>query len=111
MATLMTPLAQRSAWKALEAHRDKARGLHLRKLFEDDPTRGQRLTVEALGLYFDYSKNRITDETLKLLLQLATESGLRAGGSNWARYWPSALRRNLRVRPSPSSVMTVRRII
>ena len=78
MATLMTPLAQRSAWKALEAHRDKARGLHLRKLFEDDPTRGQRLTVETLGLYFDYSKNRITDETLKLLLQLATESGLRA---------------------------------
>jgi glucose-6-phosphate isomerase len=77
MATLMTPLAQRSAWKALEAQRDKARGLHLRKLFEDDPTRGQRLTVEALGLYFDYSKNRITDETLKLLLQLATESGLR----------------------------------
>jgi glucose-6-phosphate isomerase len=78
MATLMTPLAQRSAWKALEAQRDKARGLHLQKLFENDPTRGQRLTVEALGLYFDYSKNRITDETLKLLLQLATESGLRA---------------------------------
>jgi glucose-6-phosphate isomerase len=78
MATLMTPLAQRSAWKALEAHRDKVQGLHLRKLFQDDPTRGQRMTVEALGLYFDYSKNRITDETLKLLLQLATESGLRA---------------------------------
>src|SRR5262245_33855823 len=78
MATSLTPLlTQRSAWKALEAHYHKVRELHLRKLFGDDPARVQRMTVEALGLYFDYSKNRITDETLKLLLQLAAESGLR----------------------------------
>src|SRR5512133_3218420 len=53
------------------------RELHLRKLFADDPKRGERMTAEAMGLYLDYSKNRITDETLKLLLQLADESGLR----------------------------------
>ncbi len=53
------------------------RELHLRKLFADDPKRGERMTAEAVGLYLDYSKNRITDETLKLLLQLADESGLR----------------------------------
>ncbi len=53
------------------------REFHLRKLFADDPKRGERMTAEALGLYLDYSKNRITDETLKLLLQLAEESGLR----------------------------------
>ena len=52
--------------------------MHLRKLFADDPKRGERLTAEAVGLYLDYSKNRITDETLQLLLQLAEESGLRA---------------------------------
>src|ERR1700723_3567386 len=73
-----TPLTQRPAWKALEGHFAKVRELHLRKLFADDPKRGERLTVEAIGIYFDYSKNRVTDETLKLLLQLAEESGLRS---------------------------------
>ena len=66
------------AWKALEAHYQKVRDLHLRNLFADDPKRGERMTIEAMGLYLDYSKNRITDETLKLLLQLAEECGLRA---------------------------------
>ena len=63
---------------ALEAHHHKVRELHLRNLFADDPKRGERMTIEAMGIYLDYSKNRITDETLKLLLQLAEESGLRA---------------------------------
>jgi len=66
------------AWKALEAHYQKVRDLHLRNLFADDPKRGERMMIEAMGLYLDYSKNRITDETLKLLLQLAEECGLRA---------------------------------
>src|SRR6059058_1897776 len=66
-----------SAWKALTAHHDKIGHLHLRQLFADDPTRGERMTAEAVGLYLDYSKNRITDETLGLLLRLAGESGLR----------------------------------
>ena len=74
---LIKPLTKRKAWKALEAHYKKVRRLHLRKLFADDPKRGERLTVEAAGIYLDYSKNRITDETLKLLIQLAEESGLR----------------------------------
>jgi len=77
----MTASAQvttRAAWKALEAHYTKIRELHLRKLFADDATRGERMSLEAVGIYFDYSKHRITDETLKLLLQLAEESGLRA---------------------------------
>jgi len=66
------------AWKALADHHQQVRGLHLRQLFADDPTRGERMTLEAVGLYLDYSKNRITDDTLQLLLQLAQESGLRA---------------------------------
>ena len=66
------------AWKALETHYQKVRELHLRKLFSDDPKRGERMTLEAIGVYLDYSKNRVTDETLKLLLQLAEECGLRA---------------------------------
>ena len=78
MTATIAPLANRSALKALEAHAAKIREVHLRKLFADDPKRGERMTVEALGIYFDYSKNRITDETLKLLLQLAEESGLRS---------------------------------
>src|SRR5690242_4138470 len=65
------------AWNALVAHYQNVQQLHLRKLFADDPTRGQRMTVDAVGLFLDYSKNRITDETLKLLVQLADESGLR----------------------------------
>jgi glucose-6-phosphate isomerase len=70
-------VTERSAWKALVAHYQKIRDLHLRKLFADDPRRGERMTVEAAGLYLDYSKNRVTDETLQLLVQLANESGLR----------------------------------
>jgi glucose-6-phosphate isomerase len=70
-------LTERRAWNALAAHHQSVRELHLRKLFADDPTRGERMTAEAVGLYLDYAKNRITDETLKLLLQLADESGLR----------------------------------
>ena len=71
------PLTQRNAWKALQAHYTKVRELHLRQLFAEDPKRGERMTVEAAGLFLDYSKNRVTDETLKLLIQLAEESGLR----------------------------------
>jgi glucose-6-phosphate isomerase len=70
-------LTKRGAWKALEAHYKEVRQLHLRKLFADDPNRGERLTAEAVGIYLDYSKNRITDETLTLLIQLAEESSLR----------------------------------
>jgi glucose-6-phosphate isomerase len=70
-------VTERRAWNALLAHHENIRELQLRKLFSDDPTRGKRLTVEAVGLFLDYSKNRITDETLKLLVQLAEESGLR----------------------------------
>ncbi len=66
------------AWKALEAHYKEARELHMCELFADDSNRGERMTAEAVGLYLDYSKNLITDETLKLLLRLADESGLRA---------------------------------
>jgi glucose-6-phosphate isomerase len=72
------PLTKRPAWKVLETHYHEIKGLHLRTLFADDPKRGERLSVEAAGIYLDYSKNRITDETLKLLLQLAEQSGLRA---------------------------------
>src|SRR5215475_2106937 len=68
----------RSAWKALSSHYKMVSQIHLSQLFADDPERGQRMAVEAVGLYLDYSKNRITGETLKLLVQLAHESGLRA---------------------------------
>jgi glucose-6-phosphate isomerase len=78
MTAQIAPLTERQAWKALGGHYQNVRELHLRKLFADDPKRGERMTAEAVGLYLDYSKNRITDETLKLLLQLAEESGLRA---------------------------------
>src|SRR5262249_5896381 len=78
MTAGITPLTARPAWKALEAHYEKVRDTHLRTLFEHDPKRGERLTAEGAGLYLDYSKNRITDETLDLLLQLAEESGLGA---------------------------------
>ena len=77
MDPITKSVTESSAWKALVAHHQKIRDLHLRKLFADDPTRGERMTVEAVGLYLDYSKNRVTDETLKLLVQLADESGLR----------------------------------
>jgi glucose-6-phosphate isomerase len=70
------PLRQRSAWKALEQHYDEIAGVHLRELFADDPGRGERLSAEAAGLYLDYSKNRVTDETMQLLTRLAEECGL-----------------------------------
>jgi glucose-6-phosphate isomerase len=72
------PLTKRPAWLALEAHHEAIGGLHLRQLFADDPKRGERLTAEAVGIYLDYSKNRITSETIKLLLDLAEAVGLRA---------------------------------
>ena len=71
-------LRQRPAWGALEAHHEQVEGLHLRQLFNDDPKRGERMTAEGAGVFLDYSKNRITDETLSLLVQLAEEAGLRA---------------------------------
>ena len=78
MTTNIKPLTKRRAWKALTAHHRKVKELHLRSLFAEDPRRGKRLTAEAVGIYLDYSKNHITDQTLDLLLQLAEESGLRA---------------------------------
>jgi glucose-6-phosphate isomerase len=72
----VTPLPRRQAWKALQAHYKDAREIHLRTLFAEDPERGTRMTVEAAGLFLDYSKNRITDDTMRLLIQLAEESGL-----------------------------------
>jgi glucose-6-phosphate isomerase len=74
----VTPLTERPAWKALLAHNQRLRATSLRDLFAQDPARGERLAFEAEGLYFDYSKQRVTDETLRLLVQLAEESGLRA---------------------------------
>jgi glucose-6-phosphate isomerase len=73
----VTSLTQRPAWQALQAHFQQTKDVHLRQLFAQDAKRGERLTAEAAGLYLDYSKNRVTDETLRLLLQLADESGLR----------------------------------
>src|SRR6202046_1553179 len=83
MAAQVVPLTKgartrRAAWSALASHYKTVSKLHLRQLFADDPKRGERLAVDAVGLYLDYSKNRVTDETLHLLLHLAEESGLRA---------------------------------
>jgi glucose-6-phosphate isomerase len=75
--SIIKPLTQRGAWRKLAAHQKKIKGLHLRKLFAADSKRGERMTVEAAGLFLDYSKNRITNDTLRLLLTLARESGLR----------------------------------
>jgi glucose-6-phosphate isomerase len=72
------PAKKRTAWTALDSHYKKVSKLHLRDLFAEDATRGERMAVEAAGLYFDYSKNRVTDKTLKLLLKLAKEAGLQA---------------------------------
>src|SRR5271169_6440616 len=77
MKATLKPLTQQPAWKALAAHHKTVRKVQLRELFAKDAKRGQRLTLEAEGLYLDYSKNRVTDQTLKLLLQLAKESRLR----------------------------------
>jgi len=73
----MLPLTARPAWKALQAHYEKIRDFHLRTLFADDAKRGERLTAEAVGVFLDYSKNRVTDDTLALLRRLAEECGLR----------------------------------
>jgi glucose-6-phosphate isomerase len=77
MAGRLKGFTRRPAFKALSAHFKQIRETHLRKLFADDPKRGERFTAEAVGIFFDYSKNCVTDETMKLLLQLAEESGLR----------------------------------
>ena len=70
MKATVKPLTRRRAWKALESHHERTKNLHLRELFAADPGRGARMTAEATGLFLDYSKNRITDETLKLLFEL-----------------------------------------
>ena len=72
-----TPLTERPAWRALETHHRQVREMHLRQLFAEDPRRAERLTLEAAGLCLDYSKHRITEETVRLLATLATECGLR----------------------------------
>jgi glucose-6-phosphate isomerase len=77
MAARTEPLTERPAWRALKAHYDEIRNLHLRTLFARDPKRGEQMTAEAAGIYLDYSKNRITEQTLKLLLDLAREVDLR----------------------------------
>src|SRR5215813_12365563 len=74
---ISTPPVKGQAWKTLATHFRRVREVHLRQLFADDPKRGERMTAEAVGLFLDYSKNRITDETLRLLVQLAKETGLR----------------------------------
>src|SRR6202522_3244010 len=76
-AVKVQSLTQRAAWKALETHYEQVRNVPLRSLFSDDPGRAARFSIEAAGLFLDYSKNRITEETRKLLLQLAEQSGLR----------------------------------
>jgi glucose-6-phosphate isomerase len=77
MATSTASVTEPSAWDALAAHHRQIKGVHLRELFAKDPTRGERFVVEAAGIYLDYSKNRITDQTIELLVRLAEESGLR----------------------------------
>lgn len=77
MSTPLVPLEERPSWKALGEHHRKIRDLHLRELFARDPERGERFACEAAGIYLDYSKNRITDETLRLLVRLAEECGVR----------------------------------
>src|SRR5207237_3306931 len=76
--TAQPPLTALPAWKALAEHYQQMRQRHLRQLFADDPRRGERYTAEAAGLYLDYSKHRVTDETVRLLVALAEESDLRA---------------------------------
>ena len=78
----VTPLPERKSWQALKRHHQEIGGRHLRDLFADDPGRGERLTVEAAGIYLDYSKNRITDDTVRLLLDLAGRLTCRPAGPN-----------------------------
>src|SRR5258705_9452186 len=77
MKTVSQRPTARKAWKAIVEHHEKIQELTLGKLFAEDPNRGERLAAEAVGIYLDYSKNRVSDETIRLLLQLAVESGLR----------------------------------
>src|SRR5260370_19943212 len=77
-AAIEQSAVKRQSWKALESHYQNVSKLHLRELFDEDPDRGERMSAEAVGLYLDYSKNRITDETLKLLFRVAEEAGLRS---------------------------------
>ena len=77
MTTATTALRERRAWQALHAHHARLRDVHLRSLFAEDPRRGERFALEAAGLHLDYSKHRITQETLRLLFALAEECGLR----------------------------------
>jgi glucose-6-phosphate isomerase len=77
-AAIEQSAVKRQSWKALESHYQSVSKLHLRELFDEDPDRGERMAAEAVGLYLDYSKNRITDETLKLLFRVAEEAGLRS---------------------------------
>ena len=72
------PLTSRAAWQALTEHATEASSLHLRDFFRDDPERGERMVTQTLGLYFDYSKQRVSKDTIELLMQLAEECGLRA---------------------------------
>src|SRR5437879_11877016 len=72
------PLAKRKAWLDLQNHYQEVRPQHLKKLFAEDPQRGERMTAEAVGIFLDYSKNRLTDRHVQLLIQLAEESGLRS---------------------------------
>ena len=75
-ASGLAPLPERKAWQALTRHHAEIAGQHLRELFAADPGRGERMCAEAAGLYLDYSKNRVTDETMRLLVELAVESRL-----------------------------------
>src|SRR5579871_6321479 len=77
MASKIAPLTETPAWKALGAHYEKIRNTHLRTLFAEDPQRADHFSLDQVGLHFDYSKHRITTETIKLLLELAEQSGLR----------------------------------
>ncbi len=77
MKTTKTQIANRPAWDLLELNAHSMRGVHLQTLFNDDPSRGERMTAEGAGLFLDYSKNRVSDETIGLLIQVAEESGLR----------------------------------
>src|SRR5947209_5817655 len=77
MSIYPTPLTQRPSWQKLEEHYHTARNLHLRTLFAEDPHRGERFALEAVRIYLDYSKNRVNDETMRLLLELAESAGLR----------------------------------
>jgi glucose-6-phosphate isomerase len=72
----VTPLRERKAWQALQRHHTEIAGRHLRDLFADDPRRGEQLMAQAAGIYLDYSKNRVTGETMRLLVDLAKEAGL-----------------------------------